>query len=131
MQVSILLYDSCAPRDAQRHCDIDNTGHAWRHYLSINLAAPPGPPLPLDRVLLPQGKNYCLWVGQPLLYLHSKITDVTFIHTFINFRTTSYRSKCKQSNIIRSNNNIQMFSFTHCLAPVQTFDENFPSALQA
>ena len=90
MQVSILLYGSCALEHAQRHCYIA-LGHAWKHisYQLIWLLLPAHPSI-WTGALASREEPQLLDLALP--YLHSKITDVTFIHTFLNFRTTSYRS---------------------------------------
>ena len=83
MQVSILLYGFCALGDAQTHCYIA-LGHAWKHiiYQLICLLLPAQPSLwtgALASRVEPQ------LLGLVLLFLHSKITDVTFIHTVMKF----------------------------------------------
>ena len=78
MQVSVLLYESCALGDAQRHYYID-TGHAWKHifYQSIRLFL-----LAFPSVRIAQGKNHSFWPWHSW-DLHIKITFVTSICTLI------------------------------------------------
>ena len=81
--MSILLYDACTLGDAQGHCYIA-LGHAWKHiiYQLIWLLLPAQPSLwtgALASRVEPQ------LLGMVLLFLHSKITDVTFIHTVMKF----------------------------------------------
>jgi hypothetical protein len=66
-------------------------GHAWKHiiYQLIWLLLPAHPSIWTGALVSREEPQL---LGLALLYLHSKITDVTFIHTFMNFCTTSYRS---------------------------------------
>ena len=73
----LLRTRGCAATLLHRHWTCVET-----HILSINLAASPGPPLHLDRCCCSREEPQLLGLAQ--LYLHSKITFVTFIHTFIH-----------------------------------------------
>ena len=123
----LLRTRGCAATLLHRHWTCVET-----HILLITWVASPGPPLHLDRCCCSREEPHLLGLAQ--LYLHSKITFVTFIHAFIhtflynwyssnvngpNFFGPTTTSKCSTFSIVWLMSKIITKTFKFALQPRQ------------